>query len=456
MPHVASKASVLQSQHPGLSQRDRMPEAKTSTSPFSILLAETGSAAPRRANQSRADAADSAAAHQRERRPAPQRPDDGSAAADAPEAVDDGDCGDRAIRCRGGGAIRGRSRRRAVAGHRRGIGTTGRRTDDAAADEAEPPPTQVDHRRRRAGRRGRDVASAPQQPVVPIRRRLPAPLPRLPAAADGAQPRSARSNLRPPPPPARARPLRPRPSAPDAAGGADRTPHSAADRRRHRKRRKPPIKQRRSGRAADDAARRSRRSQPTADARSPPTCPQPSDDRDARGAGETARPTRSTPKPNRDAAQPEHAEPPLTHPPGRKDRTPPSARRPQARSASSFRPRSPRPTAATSPICRPGVTSASRSRRPRTPRRAPTLPIRWRPRRCRSKASRSRSPRAPRPDATASRSASTRRSSDASTCASTSIAAAKSPRGWWSRRRRRSTCCAATPTSSNARCRTPA
>jgi hypothetical protein len=41
VPHVASKASVLPSQHTGLSQRERMTEART-TSPFSILLAETG------------------------------------------------------------------------------------------------------------------------------------------------------------------------------------------------------------------------------------------------------------------------------------------------------------------------------------------------------------------------------------------------------------------------------
>lgn len=43
MPHVASKASVLKSHHPGPSQRERMPEAKDTTSPFSILLADTGS-----------------------------------------------------------------------------------------------------------------------------------------------------------------------------------------------------------------------------------------------------------------------------------------------------------------------------------------------------------------------------------------------------------------------------
>jgi len=44
VPHVASKANVLQSQQSGLTQRDRMPETKTDDSPFSILLADTGSA----------------------------------------------------------------------------------------------------------------------------------------------------------------------------------------------------------------------------------------------------------------------------------------------------------------------------------------------------------------------------------------------------------------------------
>ncbi|MBX9776070.1 MAG: flagellar hook-length control protein FliK [Xanthobacteraceae bacterium] len=46
MPQVASKASVLKSQHPGLSQRERTPEARDTTSPFSILLAEAGSNDP--------------------------------------------------------------------------------------------------------------------------------------------------------------------------------------------------------------------------------------------------------------------------------------------------------------------------------------------------------------------------------------------------------------------------
>lgn len=45
VPQVASKASVLKPQHSGLTQRERMSEPKDSTSPFSLLLAETGSEA---------------------------------------------------------------------------------------------------------------------------------------------------------------------------------------------------------------------------------------------------------------------------------------------------------------------------------------------------------------------------------------------------------------------------
>jgi len=43
VPHVASKANILQSlQHAGLSKRDRMPEPGADASPFSILLADAG------------------------------------------------------------------------------------------------------------------------------------------------------------------------------------------------------------------------------------------------------------------------------------------------------------------------------------------------------------------------------------------------------------------------------
>ena len=83
MPHVASKASVLQSQHSGLTQRDRMPETKTDDSPFSNLLADTGSApAPTRHQSSRAQ---NSTTSQRTdgSRPGPQRPqrsDDSDAA----------------------------------------------------------------------------------------------------------------------------------------------------------------------------------------------------------------------------------------------------------------------------------------------------------------------------------------------------------------------------------------
>ena len=52
VPHVASKASVLQSAtSTALTQRERMGEPKDPTSPFSILLAEAGGEAPPRAQR---------------------------------------------------------------------------------------------------------------------------------------------------------------------------------------------------------------------------------------------------------------------------------------------------------------------------------------------------------------------------------------------------------------------
>jgi len=45
VPHVASKASVLQSQHPGLSKRERTADAQDSPSPFAALLDETAAGA---------------------------------------------------------------------------------------------------------------------------------------------------------------------------------------------------------------------------------------------------------------------------------------------------------------------------------------------------------------------------------------------------------------------------
>ena len=94
MPHVASKASVLKPQHSGLTQRERMPESKDSTSPFSLLLSEAGSeAAPSRPNSSRPNGT---AASQRTEPPRshmrrtdaerPQQANDDSAT-DAPEAA---------------------------------------------------------------------------------------------------------------------------------------------------------------------------------------------------------------------------------------------------------------------------------------------------------------------------------------------------------------------------------
>ena len=83
MPQVASKANVLQSQHSGLTQRDRMPEAKTDNSPFSILLADAGSApAPTRYQSSRAQNSTSSQRSDAPRTNAqrPQRPDENDAA----------------------------------------------------------------------------------------------------------------------------------------------------------------------------------------------------------------------------------------------------------------------------------------------------------------------------------------------------------------------------------------
>ena len=85
MPHVASKASVLQSQHSGSSQRDRMPETKTDDSPFSILLADTGSApAPTRYQSWRAQNSTSSQRNDASRSDAqrPQQSDEGNGAAD--------------------------------------------------------------------------------------------------------------------------------------------------------------------------------------------------------------------------------------------------------------------------------------------------------------------------------------------------------------------------------------
>jgi flagellar hook-length control protein FliK len=83
VPHVASKASVLQSQHSGSSQqRDRMPEAKSDDSPFSILLADTGSApAPTRYQSWRAQNGTSSQRSDAPRTDAqrPRRPDDNGA-----------------------------------------------------------------------------------------------------------------------------------------------------------------------------------------------------------------------------------------------------------------------------------------------------------------------------------------------------------------------------------------
>ncbi|MPZ41010.1 MAG: hypothetical protein GEU95_23785 [Rhizobiales bacterium] len=85
VPHVASKASVLASPHSGLSQRDRMTEARTPTSsPFSMLLDETGSTAdPSRNPSNRASASAPALRSdvQNGDSPRPHRSDETTAAA---------------------------------------------------------------------------------------------------------------------------------------------------------------------------------------------------------------------------------------------------------------------------------------------------------------------------------------------------------------------------------------
>jgi flagellar hook-length control protein FliK len=93
VPHVASKANVLKSQQPGQSQRERMPEAKDNTSPFSILLAETGgSAEPARQPSTRIVATSATQRNDGPRKTTKhddtQRPEpaDAENAAEAPEA----------------------------------------------------------------------------------------------------------------------------------------------------------------------------------------------------------------------------------------------------------------------------------------------------------------------------------------------------------------------------------
>jgi flagellar hook-length control protein FliK len=53
VPHVASKATVLPSHPTGVGQRDRMSEAKTSTSPFAMLLDETSAGSASRNSSAR-------------------------------------------------------------------------------------------------------------------------------------------------------------------------------------------------------------------------------------------------------------------------------------------------------------------------------------------------------------------------------------------------------------------
>jgi flagellar hook-length control protein FliK len=87
VPHVASKASVLHSQQPGLNRRERTPETEASASPFSLFLAETESRPARQHYDS--NRAQSAPATQRSEPASATRPNrtGKDRTADAPEAA---------------------------------------------------------------------------------------------------------------------------------------------------------------------------------------------------------------------------------------------------------------------------------------------------------------------------------------------------------------------------------
>lgn len=85
MPHVASKASVLHSQQPGLNRRERVPETEAPASPFSLFLAETESRPARTHHDSRTQSAPSAQRSEPAPAARPNRPGK-DRTADAPEA----------------------------------------------------------------------------------------------------------------------------------------------------------------------------------------------------------------------------------------------------------------------------------------------------------------------------------------------------------------------------------
>ena len=88
MPPVASKASILQSQLPGLGQRERAAEARHSDSPFSMLLGESGSAPPPPRNVSRPQSSAPGERPGPVRPDRPERPDNASAAeSSSPDAA---------------------------------------------------------------------------------------------------------------------------------------------------------------------------------------------------------------------------------------------------------------------------------------------------------------------------------------------------------------------------------
>ena len=244
MPHVASKASVLQSQHSGLTQRDRMPEAKTDNSPFSILLADTGSApAPTRYQSWRAQNSTSSQRSDASRTDAqrPQRPDEGNGAAD-PTA-------DAAATGQTEGAAEPIEVAATAEAPQTGE-TASKPAAEAKPATDEPATDEARHARCRVGRGGRDAGSAA-------------------APANGGR----RSHLACRGPGSRCRRSAGRDRRGDAGHGRDRTgcagaPSARSSPRRRKRRRprkrpkspinKPPINSRRSASRRSACARRFR------------------------------------------------------------------------------------------------------------------------------------------------------------------------------------------------------
>ena len=437
MPHVASKASVLQPQHSGLTQRDRAPEANADD----VAVFDP-------------------AGGRRQRRPAPTRHQSraGARTARPPSAATP---------------------------QRDSHGTDTRRSDTAPHSRTTTtPPT-----RRRPQRRPRQPSSRRRKPIeVACRRRgrrrpirsgrdagRPKP-PATPTAADEPATLDAALAAVVEPPAAAAGQRRSRSTAArwhavaPAAAVADRRSHRRDRRRRHRHAGCAAI-------AAGDEptaprAARTAPQAPVAASRRPQAADQPADgaakadrpsrrrtgsaastdgratDRDSRWP--TSRRRRPRPRTRRrQRAERRRAAPPKPKPAPQTPQTePPSTRRSRGRmrrttperragrkprSANSCRPRTPTPDSShlahlqTRPRFRP----VGRGDRAGIAERRRFQSAGVRAGAARKPRGRDRGARAGR-QAAASRSASTRRSSAASTCGSTSIATATSPRAWWS------------------------